>query len=255
MKCFLAAALCVSVASIAAPASGQIRTPYFRTLSATEVCGGFNAYCQPTSSQRYDRVRGADFGELSEWLGTSYRDSAFQRSPCVTSLSPNTDVRVSGENRFSAIFNNQYSGALKSKLNVDLDQYLGAVLSVLPIAFQAQLKADATDALTRSGTSRADFVYRRYDLSMAAMGRLLPDCYRRTNGQRKVVTGVSVVEMSGDWARSRLLEGIGKFEATTEFIGLSPDIKANYNDRRQRALEGSFQPLSFVIATSWRKAD
>lgn len=229
--------------------------PYFSKLSAQEVCGAFTRYCQPTSSFDYDRVRGADFSNLSEWLGTSYRNKVFQRSPCVASFSPDTDVRVSGENRFSAIFNNKYSGDLRSKLNVDLDQYLGAVLTVLPVGLQAQLKADATDALTRSSTSRADFVYRRHDLTMAAMGRMLPACYARTNGKRKVVTGVSVVEMSGDWARSRLLEGIGKFEATAEFIGLSPDIKANYNDRRQRALVGSFPPLSFVIATSWRKAD
>lgn len=237
------------------PAVAQINVPYFSKLSKYEVCGGFNSYCQPASSRKYHVLRGADFGGLDEWLGVSYNKTAFQRTPCIGPFSKVDDVRVSGEQSFSASFDKKYNGRLRSVLNADIATYLGAVLTSLPAGLQAKLKADATDKLTTSDNGKANFRYRRYDLTMAAMSNLLSDCYAKTKGKRKVITGVSVIEMSGDWARDRLIDSFGTIEASADFIGLSTEVKTAYTDARKKAANGTFQPLAFVIATAWRTSD
>lgn len=247
--CFIALVGCPSVL----PA--QISTPYFGKLASKDVCGNFNSYCQPTSSLEYDRIKGADFNGLDEWLGTSYNKSPFNRASCSSPFSAEADVRVSGETNFSVTFSDNYKGQLRALAEVDLASYLGALLAALPLGLQAKLKADATDKLVTSKTGSADFVYRRYDLTMLARTKLLPTCYTKTNGKRKVVTGVSVITMSGSWARSRLIESFGVFESSADFIGLSSDNKADYIDKRNKAMKGDFEPLAFVIATSWRKKD
>jgi len=257
MKAFAAMLISSFMLGTALPASAQIDVPYFKKMSKSDVCGGFNSYCQPASSIRYDRVRGADFVDLAEWLGTSYPDkdnSVFQRSSCTAPFEA-TDVIISGENNFSVSVNNAYTGQLHSKLDVDVAKYLAVVLEVLPGGLAAKLKADATDKLALGNNGKADLTYRRYDLKMTALGRLLPACYAKTKGLRRVITGVSVISMSGSWSRSRLIDSFGAFEATADFIGLEPDIKAKYTDRRAKALEGQFKPMSFIIATAWRTSD
>ncbi len=244
------------IGCISTPAFAQhmIRIPYFRALRTADVCGNSSSYCQPTSSLRFDRVRGADYsGDPAEWLGRTYA-TVFQRSACFAALAPG-DWRVSNRNSLTGIRDEARTANLRSKINADLSRYLGPVFSVLPDKLRASFAADATDRLVQSGGGNVDLVYERIDLTVAAIDRLKSACYSQTRNRLKIITGISVVTVSGTWTRHNLVDSFGKLEGSADFLGLSTETKAEYTNKKALTLQGNFEPLSFVIATAWRRRD
>lgn len=254
MRAILAGALAI----FSTPAVAQkIQVPFFEKLKVSDVCGGASPYCVPTSSLNYDRVNGADFnGDLQDWLGTHYKNrngALFNRESCYSDFSVEKDVSTAGLHNFFAIVDNRYAGNINSKLGIDLNKFLGGILSILPIPVGIKLKADATDKLTNSSAKNIGFVYKRIDLKLPAITKMMQVCRPVTGGTDRVVTGISIITVSGEWSYGKIVDAFGEFEASGEFLGLSPDIKSKYTDERNKALSGKFEPLTMVIGVAYRQ--
>ena len=85
--------LCLSIAGC------TINVPYFENLKPEYVCGGYNEYCQPTSSTLWAKIEnGVDYnGNPNHFLGRSYTNF-FQTEKCVTETIKDNNLDVNGVN-------------------------------------------------------------------------------------------------------------------------------------------------------------
>src|SRR5690606_27496300 len=70
---------------------------------------------------------------------------------------------------------------------------------------------------------------------------------------QKLITGISVVTISGKWTSNTLREALDEFELNVGLNDiLSADAKLKYDKSKERVLEGEVKEFGFIIGDSYK---
>ncbi|MFN3353371.1 MAG: hypothetical protein ACK4Z5_07165 [Brevundimonas sp.] len=94
------------------------------------------------------------------------------------------------------------------------------------------------------------------DLSRSFIDEKLDACLDSLPRDQKVITGVSLVTVSGDWSQDIVRGTMAELEASAEYRALNASLRAEFSQRREIALRGNFEPLAvpFAVAYRWGRA-
>lgn len=231
----------------------KITVPYFEDLEPKYVCGGFSKYCQPTSSTDYAKIKsGVDFdGDPNHYLGVSYKNY-FQRNRCIDQKITQSDIVISGVQTVTGKLKNESKTQFSNKLSADIVALLKLNSVPVPEGVEADITADIGQSIDNTDTSNIKLEYKRIDLSFDFIADNMANCQSKTPKDHDIATGVSVITVSGNWAAKNLTSTFASIEASASYSILSNDAKAEYNNTKDRMLNGEFQPVSFVFAVANR---
>lgn len=239
----------------------KIKVPYFEPLTAAQLCGGFNRYCQPTSSTTFERLREpTDFfdGKPAALLGRSY-SMIYETAACtsvpnfVNRNSTDDDVTYSGQSGVVGTVASESQSAFNAGVSADIDKFVAETFPNFPQEFQAAAKAKLESKMQSALQQNASITYHRMDLTQAFIDAHLGECLDKLPSNRKVITGVSMITVSGDWSQTILRDILTELEASAEYRSLSADLKASYTQRKSIALQGTFEPLAVPFAVAFRR--
>jgi hypothetical protein len=254
MKLF-ACALLLGVSAASAASADNIKIPYFERMKSQDICGSDNG-CQPTSSQSWSKIKDPldYYGVPGEFLGRSFKNSAFETSPCVAVANTSTDVRTAGGSTVQATVQTSAKGALSANLQANIAKLVAERFSALPDTVKADLKAKLDASMTSTLDQAVELKYQRIDMTQVLMDAKLGECLAALPGNRKAITGISTLTVTGNWSRTRLAKAFADFEASAGYTeNLSASAKGDYQTEKTATLVGTFEPLSLVFAVAYRK--
>lgn len=250
MRYLIAASLMVTPVT----AHASITIPYFRSLSEQAVCGRQPRNCQPSSSRRWVSISGIDYhGRPSDFLGRSYDRSAFERSVCIRAPIAESDVQRSGRNTFTGTFRDDATNQFRPHAVANLSELLRGLIGSLPAELQADAGAALNNSVTENLSSTIQLEYERIDLTTDFMDRNMSECLASVPRSARVITGVSVIKVSGTWTQSRVSSLISHVEASIGFRQLSAGIRSEWDRQKGLLLQGTFQPMSYVFRAAVRE--
>lgn len=239
----------------AGAASAAIRVPYFKPLSEKAVCGGVPRHCEPTSSRNYQRFGNRPLEYAGDPVGLIGRRLRRNRNPepCVTSAITEDNLIRRGGTTVRAEARNQTVSQLHAQVKADLRRLLERITSTLPEGLIANVSAELNNAVTVNSVRHLDLTYERVDLRQEFIDTQLAACQSTLQRNERVVTGVALMTVSGDWARDRLQSVLARLEATATFQrDVTADALARYEANKRLVLNSRLQPTTFIIAAAWR---
>ena len=239
---------------LAASISGcsKINIPHFQSLKPADVCGGVPNKCQPTSSEKWTKVANLDYDGYGSILGRKFGSTIFTHMPCMT-VGTASDVIVRGENNITGVLKKDGRSQFILKTEAELDQGLRDAITSLPASAAAAAKGELDKTIQTASMSKVDLRYFRVDLTTSFLDNNLENCMAGLDRGEKVITGVSVIETSGEWSRNRVAEFIAAFEASAAYLALDGSAKADWDQKSDLALSGTFEPVSYVFAAAYRE--
>jgi hypothetical protein len=231
----------------------KITVPYFEDLDPKYVCGNFSEDCQPTSSTNYTLIKkGIDFdGDPNHYLGVSYK-KYFQRDRCINKKITENDIVISGIQTVTGTLKNESKTKFSNKLSADIVALLKINSVPVPSGLEADVTAEIGQSIKNTDTSKVTLEYKRVDLSFDFIADHMAACQNITPKDYDIATGISVITVSGEWAADNLTNSFASIEASVNYSILSNDAKAEYENAKERVLNGQFQPVSFVFAVANR---
>jgi len=248
----------ISAIAIMALNSCSIKIPYFDKLSYNEVCGGHPKKCQPQSSKEWDPIEpGVDFsGDYSDLLGQKYNDrsSIFETSDFVDRTSINSNsYEIKGKNKIEGRINktskNDFKAALKADILKLFSEQSKANFSDVDINLDSQI----TSVIDRTDISSINLEYKRVDLTKRFINTHITPKLTDLSSKDKVITGISLITVEGNWSRSKVTELFAQLEATGEYRTLTSSAKNNYKRDKNRILNGKFESLQYCISAAYRR--
>lgn len=245
--------LVVAGASLLASCA-SIEIPYFEKLDPKYVCGGSpSPDCQPTSSRKYSKVSDLDFdGNPSHYLGRSF-EYFFERNKCVDVEVSENDVVISGYQEVTGKLKNNTKTDFSNKISTDIVSHLRRNNVPVPNGFEADISNEVARRVDNKDTNSIKLEYKRIDLSTKFIDDHLANCQAKTPKKQKISTGISVITVSGRWTSKRLTETFASIEAKASYRTLSNEAKASYENAKDRILDGSFAPVSYIFAVAHRE--
>jgi hypothetical protein len=245
------------------PFATRVNVPFFEPLTTGQLCGGFNEACQPTSSRTFQRLRDpVDYnGNPASLLGRSYV-SIYEHRPCTSTpvyagrTDGADDVEYFGQTGINGRLNGATRAAFNLGLSGDLDAYVAQTFPNFPQGFQAEAKSKLEQKFQSAIGRTASITYHRMDLSRGFMDRELDACLDRLPRNEKVITGVSLITVSGEWSQDIVRETMAELEASASYRALSASQRVEFSQRREFALRGTFEPVAvpFAVAYRWGRA-
>lgn len=246
----------LSCVVVATPSAAEVRVPYFSPLSDQAVCGGVPRHCRPTSSEKFTRFGNDPVpynGRPSQFLGRKF-GRIREAEPCVTAPISEADVNRSGRTTVSARARSNSVSRLQGKVAADLRTLVERVVATLPEGARAAAKAEVDRNVTTESVRNLVLEYERIDLNQVYIDNHIAACIASLGRNERMITGIAVMTVSGDWTRSRLRDVLAAFEASAAFReDISVDARARYEAEKNSVLNSALQPTSFLISAAWRK--
>lgn len=243
--------LALALWQLPTPAEAKVFIPHVGELSDEQVCATATKGCRATTSPDWHVPKEpfAYSGEPAELLGRSYRKLE-ESTPCVAAVVTSFDifrsepviseVRIRRKGRDAIGF--RISGVIGSFFkNIFGGSNEGGGRFVA--AFQREVN--------RELRQNATIEYSRRELQAGFMDRHLAQCLALA-GDRRVITGLSMVRISGETMRRRVSELMAEFEASGEFQSLSTKGRAIYASQRDKVVTTIFRENSFVLGVAYR---
>ena len=236
----------------------DVSIPHFDGLSYEEVCGGVPNKCQPTSSTRYTSVNALDFpGDYGELLGRKFKRSSgggiFETRQCATESVDIDDVDIEGENRITASIRQDSRNNLATSVSADIAKTItSGISSELPTGTQADLSASLEFEIDRLLNQAVNMIYHRASLSTSFMDSAGAECISSLGAGEVMITGISIIESSGNWSSSAVSDILRDFEASASYIALEGSARNTYERNKNRVLSGNFSPVSFVFSVAYQ---
>lgn len=241
--------------SVLALSGCKIAVPYYEDLDPKYVCGDYpSPYCQPNSSTQFSKIKsGKDYdGKPKNYLGRSF-ENFFETTPCVSSEVNSNDVVVSGLQNVTGTLSTQEQKSFSNKLSADILELVQMNGVPVPEGYSAEVSAEVERSIKNTDSSDIQLEYKRIDLSQEFMDAHLQNCLAQTPKTHNVSTGISVITVSGSWASDKVVDTLAALEAKASYSNLSNDAKAEFQQAKNRAMNGEFKPVSFVFAVAHRK--
>lgn len=240
----------------------KVSIPYFASLTPDELCGGFNKNCQPSNSYSYVKLKEpVDYRDPPGFiLGRKFK-SIYQTSPCAPvptfkgRYADDDEVDYFGQAGIQGKLKRNSKLVVNAKISADVDSFVEQTFPEFPAEFKAGVKSELKKEISTSLSSSADITYHRMTLSQAYTDTKLRACLEQTPKNENVITGVSVITVSGNWASERIKDSLADVEASAAYNNLSAELKATYTSKKTVALDGHFEPLPFVFIVGVRPGE
>jgi hypothetical protein len=245
--------IAISLASCTLFAQSKIQVPYFKTLSGTEICGSPN--CNPTIGA-WAQIKGGYLfdGDVKKVFGRKFgKAGIFDNSPCV--------MRSPNDNEFKTLKKGTLKGTLdvakknefESKVNADLMKLIEQYADVTD-----QVKADLLAELKRTVEARSkaaiELEYKIIQLENDFLDSEIEKCRNNLNKNEKVIVGLSILTVSGNWNSNTLKELFTNFEANVEaFKALDVEAKYRYEQSKQKILNAQFEPFTMIFNVAYKQ--
>lgn len=251
MRAFFSTFAATCLFYLAAVAQKKIEVPYFGNMTSEELCGSSD--CKPTNAQYWATVKGGKLydGVPGNILGRSFRKGIFETNPCVSRVPSDNDVNVLGIHNLSGKVEENKKKDFDATINANLTRLINQ--QNLPDSIKAELIAQIKNSVETATSRNVELVYRVVELKQPYIDEQVDACLARLERKRKILTGVSLITVKGDWTSNTLRDAFRKFEANaTLFSSLSADVKTNYEKSKQTLLSGNFEPFSLIISTAYK---
>lgn len=232
----------------------SINIPYFDPLSPDEVCGGYSSYCQSTSSRKWSKLKpGVDYdGKVGNVLGRKFI-SIYEDSPCVAIRPTNEDVNITGVHNLSGTLSESSLNEFKSNLNINITDFLDEFIKGIPEALKAEVRLQASILVNDKLNHQIDLEYKRIELKKEFMdGVNFQSCKSALQEKEHVITGISVITVSGEWSKKTVKNILANVESTVGYTSLSAEIKNKYENDKSQVLNGRFEPITYYFTATYR---
>lgn len=237
--------------SVVAKAQKKIEVPYFGTMTPVELCG--LPACKPTISPYWAMVNGGKFydGVPGNILGRSFKKSVFETNSCVFKVPIDNDVNVFATHNLSGKVQENKKKDFDATINANLTRLINS--QNLPDSIKANLLAQIKNSVESATSKNIELIYKVVELKQPYIDEQVNACYAHLERKHKIVTGVSLISLKGNWTSNTLSDAFKKFEINAAlFKSLSAEIKANYEKTKETLLNGNFEPFSLVLVTSYK---
>ncbi|MFI1773374.1 hypothetical protein [Thalassobellus citreus] len=229
------------------------KIPFFGKVLLTELCGsdqcaptyGIRAYIHKKDKLYYN-------GEYSSVLGRIFKKDIFSSlSSSITNLTKDdvdyfveVDGTGSVEEKSKKEFDANLTATLTDLLRKDID---------LKKNLKAKLLAEVDKIVENKTRNNIEYSFKIIQLKRTGdIDNKVATAVSNLNKDEKLIVGISVVTVSGNWTSKSLKEVINKFEATAGWSdSLSAEAKLNYEKSKKRVLEGKVKEFGFIIADSY----
>lgn len=243
------AALCASGA-----AQADIKVPHFKKLKPMDVCGADTKECAPTSSQKFAKIDGLRYtSNPGNYLGRRY-SNIYETAPCIADVNA-AAVSVEEPKLIKGWIKSNKAQDVTTQLGIDIKALLNSAGVGLPADAKAKLGAEFEEHLKRNSNKAIDMKFYRVDLTPEFMDLHLTKCLSETPRRQKVATGISVIEVSGTWARDWYNDTFVAYETSASYRDLGMSGRAAYDALKQGMLSGSFPPASYVVRVAYRQGE
>ena len=231
-----------------------INVPYFDKLSTDEVCGGFSSYCQSTRSKYWAKVKpGTDYdGKVGNALGRKFV-SIYEDSPCVKNKPTDEDTNITGRNELKGSLSENTINEFKANLELDLVDFIKQYMKDIPEGLDAEITAQVSLSTGTITNKKIDLEYKRISLNKEFMdAENFQTCLSSLNEKENVVTGISVITVSGEWSKETINTVFANIEASAGYTDLTADAKNKYDNDKSKVLEGKFEPITYFFTATYR---
>ena len=121
----------------------------------------------------------------------------------------------------------------------------------LPASLKASASASADNAIKARLTQQVSLNFQRIEMSQSFRDANLAACRTQAPRSSKIITGISVVTVSSQFARDLASEALANQEASAEYQGLDASTKNSYSASKTSALKGGLSGMSFVIRVAY----
>lgn len=229
----------------------SIKIPYFEPIPVSLVCGGFSSKCQPAVSRNWEPTTSLDYsGVPSSFLGRSYTD-IFSRSVCGSQPTGAADVSIFGSGQINGRAISSAKSGLSEKLGGDISKFVSDTFTTLPANLKSTLAANVSASVLNSLDQSVELRYERVQLSDDFIDNRLIQCLSTVDTETRVITGISTINVKGSWISRRISDATAALEASAEYNALTATAKADYVNARDRALNGTYEPMRLVFAVAY----
>lgn len=153
------------------------------------------------------------------------------------------------------------SGSLEQKSKSEFDANVTANLSQilknsidLPDDLKVKLIAEIDKAVTKNTKNDIEFSFKIIQLkNVGDIDKQLTNAFSKLKKGEKIITGISVVTVSGKWTSNTLKEVLDEFELSVGLNdNLSAEAKLKYEKSKERALKGKVKEFGFIIGDSYK---
>jgi hypothetical protein len=229
--------------------------PFFGKVKMIELCGssdcrpGINikAYVHKNDKLYYN-------GDYNSILGKVFTSSIFDTEASgITNITRN-DVDYFVEHNGSGSIDKRSKTEFDTNVTANLRQLIGSAIN-LPEDLKVQLIAQIDNTVTNKTKTDIEFSFKIIQLkSVGNIGAQLADAFSEMESGEKIITGISVVTISGRWTSNTLREVLNSFEVGVGLNeSLTGEAKLEYEESKNRALEGEVKEFSFIIGDSYKK--
>ena len=110
------------------------------------------------------------------------------------------------------------------------------------------------NTVSKETTNSIDLKFQIIQLKKAYIASEANKCLAKLDKKGKVVTGFSVLYVSGTWTSNTLNTALYNFELKAGLKDkLSTEAKLEYEKSKERVLSGNFKPFSIIIAEAYKE--
>jgi hypothetical protein len=234
--------------------SQKRKIPFFGKVKLTELCGssdcrpsyGIKAYVHKKDKLYYN-------GNYNSILGRVITGSIFDTDASGIGNITKNDVDYFVEHNGSGSLEKNSKTEFDANVTANLTQILKNTID-LPEDLKAKLIAELDKTVTKNTQNEISFSFKIIQLkNTGEIDKQVSEAFSKLKKGQKLITGISVVTISGKWTSNTLREALDEFELN---IGLndvlSADAKLKYDKSKERVLEGEVKEFGFIIGDSYK---
>ena len=237
--------------------SQKRKVPFFGKVKLTELCGssecrpsyGIKAYVHKNDKLYYN-------GNYNSILGRVFNNSIFDTKPSGISKITRNDVDYFVEHNGSGSVEVQSKSEFDANITANLTQLIGSAID-LPEDLKVKLIAEIDNTVTNNTKNDIQFSFKIIQLKIG--GNIENELLKAMSNMKKdekIITGISVVSISGKWTSNTLKEVLNNFEVGVGLNeSLTAEAKLEYEKSKERILEGEVKEFSFIIGDSYKEKE
>jgi hypothetical protein len=229
--------------------------PFFGKVALSDLCGSDD--CRPShGTKAYINKKDKLFfdGNYNTILGKTFRKNDIFNM----TASSMRDITDNDVNRFlevtgSGTLDVNQKKSFDASLSADLKQLLKDKIS-LPEDLKVDLLAELENSVKKETQTKIDYGFEIIELKKSGdIDRELTRVISTLVKGDKIVTGISVVTVSGSWTSNTIRHALDSFEAKVGLKDkLSAEAKLEYERTKTQILQGNFKKFSFIIGDSFK---
>jgi len=236
--------------------NGQKRKiPFFGKIKLTELCGsndcrptyGIKAYIHKNDKLYYN-------GDYNSILGRVISTSIFDTESSGINNITRDDVDYFVEHNGSGSIEQKSKTEFDANATANLTQLLKSTID-LPENLKVELLAVLDKTVTKNTKNEIDFSFRIIQLkNVGDIDKEVSEAFSKLNKGEKIITGISVVAISGKWTSDTLKEVLDEFELSAKVNDdLSAEAILKYEKSKKRVLDGKVKEFGFIIGDSFKQ--